>query len=290
MKLVKPGQDRRADLPTIGPETVRAAAAAGLRGIAFEAGGTLLAERDTLGGAADAAGLFLLGLDPTHSPTGRDRMSRFLHTMLRVGDLERSIDFYTKLLGMKELRRRDVPDGKYTLAFVGYGDEDSAAVIELTYNYGVDNYEMGTGFGHLAIGVPDVAGACDGLRAAGGEDHPRAGPGEVRHHDHRLRRGSGRLQDRTGAAGLTSGPRSWRRRAVRSAGVRSRPPRARSAPAAARMLISAGGSREYAVPPGRPVGEEDAPMQDSPERDAEAPDGTVPFPTGRRLDRGSGMG
>ncbi len=144
VKLVKPGQDRRADLPTIGPETVRAAAAAGLRGIAFEAGGTLLAERDTLGGAADAAGVFLLGLDPTiiHQRR-RDRMSRFLHTMLRVGNLQRSVDFYTKLLGMKELRRRDVPDGKYTLAFVGYGDEDSTSVIELTYNYGVDHYEQG---------------------------------------------------------------------------------------------------------------------------------------------------
>ena len=70
-------------------------------------------------------------------------MSRFLHTMIRVGDLERSVDFYTKLLGMKELRRRDVPDGKYTLAFVGYGDEDSSAVIELTYNYGVDELRAG---------------------------------------------------------------------------------------------------------------------------------------------------
>jgi lactoylglutathione lyase len=103
-------------------------------------------------------------------------MSRFLHTMLRVGDLQRSIDFYTKLLGMKELRRRDVPDGKYTLAFVGYGDEDSNAVIELTYNYGTDRYDQGTAFGHLAIGVPDVAATCEKVRAGGGKVTREAGP------------------------------------------------------------------------------------------------------------------
>ena len=101
---------------------------------------------------------------------------RFLHTMLRVGDLQRSVDFYTKLLGMKELRRRDVPDGKYTLAFVGYGDEDGNAVIELTYNYGVSSYEMGGAFGHIAIGVPDVAGTCEKLRAAGAKITREAGP------------------------------------------------------------------------------------------------------------------
>ena len=103
-------------------------------------------------------------------------MSRFLHTMLRVTDLDRSVNFYTKLLGMKELRRRDVPDGKYTLAFVGYGDEDSNSVIELTYNYGVDKYEMGTAFGHLAIGVPDVAGMCEKVRQGGGKVTREAGP------------------------------------------------------------------------------------------------------------------
>jgi len=103
-------------------------------------------------------------------------MSRFLHTMIRVGDLERSVNFYTKLLGMKELRRRDVPDGKYTLAFVGYGDEDSNAVIELTYNYGVTSYEQGSAFGHLAVGVPDVAGACEQVRGAGGKVTREAGP------------------------------------------------------------------------------------------------------------------
>ncbi len=100
-------------------------------------------------------------------------MSRFLHTMIRVGDLQRSIDFYTKLLGMQELRRRDVPDGKYTLAFVGYGD---SAEVELTYNYGVDNYEQGTAFGHLAIGVPDVSGTCEKVRKGGGKVTREAGP------------------------------------------------------------------------------------------------------------------
>ena len=103
-------------------------------------------------------------------------MGQFLHTMLRVGDLQRSIDFYTKGFGMTELRRRDVPDGKYTLAFVGYGDESSNTAIELTYNYGVEKYEPGTAFGHLAIGVPDVAGTCETLRAAGATITREAGP------------------------------------------------------------------------------------------------------------------
>ena len=103
-------------------------------------------------------------------------MSRFLHTMLRVGDLQRSVDFYTKLLGMKELRRRDVPDGKYTLAFLGYSDDPSGAEIELTYNYGVPNYELGTAFGHLAVGVPDVAAACESVRRGGGKVTREAGP------------------------------------------------------------------------------------------------------------------
>jgi lactoylglutathione lyase len=103
-------------------------------------------------------------------------MSRFLHTMIRVGDLERSVNYYTKLLGMKELRRRDVPDGKYTLAFVGYDDEDSGAAIELTYNYGVTSYEQGSAFGHLAVGVPDVAAACEKVRGAGGKVTREAGP------------------------------------------------------------------------------------------------------------------
>lgn len=91
----------------------------------------------------------------------------YLHTMLRVGNLERSIHFYTSFLGMKELRRTEVPDGKFTLVFIGYGDEKSHTVLELTYNWGVEEYEMGTAFGHLALGVPDIYAACEQLRAAG---------------------------------------------------------------------------------------------------------------------------
>jgi lactoylglutathione lyase len=101
----------------------------------------------------------------------------FLHTMLRVGDLDRSVRFYTQTLGMKELRRRDVPDGKYTLAFVGYAEESSGAgAIELTYNYGTDKYDLGNAFGHLALGVPDVAAACERIKAAGGTVTREAGP------------------------------------------------------------------------------------------------------------------
>ena len=103
---------------------------------------------------------------------------RFLHTMIRVGNLDRSIKFYTELLGMKELRRRDVPDGKYTLAFLGYGEgnAEGQGEIELTYNYGVEKYEQGTAFGHLAVGVPDVAAACEAVRAGGGKVTREAGP------------------------------------------------------------------------------------------------------------------
>jgi lactoylglutathione lyase len=103
--------------------------------------------------------------------------ARLLHTMLRVNDLDRSVDFYTKLLGMKELRRSEVPDGKYTLAFVGYGDESSTAVLELTYNWDQkDGYEVGTGFGHLAVGLPDVYKACDELKKAGAKITREPGP------------------------------------------------------------------------------------------------------------------
>jgi lactoylglutathione lyase len=102
--------------------------------------------------------------------------ARFLHTMLRTTDLQKSVDFYTKVLGMTEMRRRDVPDGKYTLAFVGYGDEESSSVIELTYNYGVDHYDIGSAFGHLAIGVPDVAATVESVRKAGGKVTREAGP------------------------------------------------------------------------------------------------------------------
>ena len=101
---------------------------------------------------------------------------RYLHTMLRVGDLDRSVAFYRDMFGMKELRRRDVPDGKYTLVFMGYGDESDHTVLELTYNYGVDRYEMGTAFGHLAVSVPDIYGACEKMRTAGTKITREPGP------------------------------------------------------------------------------------------------------------------
>ncbi len=101
---------------------------------------------------------------------------RILHTMLRVGNLERSVKFYTEVLGMKLLRTTDRPDQKYSLAFVGYDDEERTAVLELTYNYGVERYELGTAFGHIAIGVPDVKGACERVRQNGGKVTRVAGP------------------------------------------------------------------------------------------------------------------
>ena len=101
---------------------------------------------------------------------------RILHTMLRVGDLDRSVRFYTDVLGMKVLRTTDRPEQKYSLAFVGYDSEDRQAVLELTYNYGVERYEMGTGFGHLAVGVPNVAAACEAVRTGGGKVTREAGP------------------------------------------------------------------------------------------------------------------
>ncbi len=87
---------------------------------------------------------------------------RLLHTMLRVGNLEKSLDFYTRVLGMHLLRKNDYPEGKFTLAFVGFGPETEQAVIELTYNWDVDKYELGTGYGHIALEVPDAAAACAG--------------------------------------------------------------------------------------------------------------------------------
>jgi lactoylglutathione lyase len=101
---------------------------------------------------------------------------RILHTMLRVGDLARSIQFYTEALGMTLLRQQEYPEGKFTLAFLGYGPEESSAVIELTYNHGVDRYEVGTGFGHVALGVDDIRAACDRVRAAGGKVTREPGP------------------------------------------------------------------------------------------------------------------
>lgn len=101
---------------------------------------------------------------------------RLLHTMLRVGNLQRSIDFYTKILGMKLLRQKDYPEGKFTLAFVGYGDESNNTVIELTHNWDTNHYDMGNAFGHLAIEVDDVYKAADDIKAAGGKIIREAGP------------------------------------------------------------------------------------------------------------------
>ncbi|HEX9395219.1 MAG TPA: lactoylglutathione lyase [Burkholderiales bacterium] len=101
---------------------------------------------------------------------------RILHTMLRVGDLQRSVDFYTKVLGMKLLRTTDRPEQKYSLAFVGYDGEERSAVLELTYNYGVERYELGSAFGHVAVEVPDVKQACERVRSGGGKVTREAGP------------------------------------------------------------------------------------------------------------------
>lgn len=101
---------------------------------------------------------------------------RILHTMIRVGDLERSIAFYTEVLGMKLLRRKDYPEGRFTLAFVGYGPESEQAAIELTYNWDTDRYDPGDGFGHIAIEVPDAYAACDEIRKRGGKVVREAGP------------------------------------------------------------------------------------------------------------------
>ena len=101
---------------------------------------------------------------------------RMLHTMLRVGDLQRSVKFYTDVLGMKLLRTTDRPEQKYSLAFVGYDEENRASVLELTYNYGVDKYDLGGAFGHIAVAVPDVKKACDKVRASGGKVTREPGP------------------------------------------------------------------------------------------------------------------
>ncbi|MEY3789402.1 MAG: lactoylglutathione lyase [Pseudomonadota bacterium] len=101
---------------------------------------------------------------------------RFLHTMLRVGDLQRSIDFYTKVMGMKLLRTTDRPDQKYSLAFLGYESNPNQSELELTYNYGTTQYEMGTAYGHIAIGVEDAAATCAAVKAVGGNVTREAGP------------------------------------------------------------------------------------------------------------------
>jgi lactoylglutathione lyase len=101
---------------------------------------------------------------------------QLLHTMLRVGNLQRSIDFYTQVLGMTLLRTSDRPEQQYSLAFVGYGSNPEHAEIELTYNYGVDKYELGTAYGHIALGVPDIYAACDKIRSGGGNITREPGP------------------------------------------------------------------------------------------------------------------
>jgi lactoylglutathione lyase len=101
---------------------------------------------------------------------------RLLHTMLRVGDLDRSIAFYTDVLGMKLLRRNDYPEGKFTLAFVGYGDEKDHSVIELTHNWDTHSYDLGNGYGHIAVAVPDAYKACEAVKARGGKVTRAAGP------------------------------------------------------------------------------------------------------------------
>jgi len=101
---------------------------------------------------------------------------RLLHTMLRVGDLERSLAFYTEVLGMRLLRRKDYPDGKFTLAFVGYQDESEGAAIELTYNWDTSSYDLGNGYGHIALEVPDAYKACAEIKSRGGKVTREAGP------------------------------------------------------------------------------------------------------------------
>ncbi|MBI2993969.1 MAG: lactoylglutathione lyase [Gammaproteobacteria bacterium] len=108
--------------------------------------------------------------------TQEQQYMRILHTMLRVGDLERSKSFYRDVMGMKVLREKEFPDGQYTLAFLGYGSEQDSAVIELTYNWGKDQYDLGNAYGHIAIGVDDVYAACDRIRSRGGKIVREPGP------------------------------------------------------------------------------------------------------------------
>jgi lactoylglutathione lyase len=110
--------------------------------------------------------------NPSAPPAG----ARMLHTMLRVHDLDKSLDFYTGLLGMKLLRKKDYPDGEFTLAFVGYGGEQDHTVLELTHNWGDEPYDLGNGYGHVAIGVDDIYGTCEKLEKAGAKVVRPAGP------------------------------------------------------------------------------------------------------------------
>ena len=101
---------------------------------------------------------------------------KMLHTMIRVGDLEKSLDFYTRVLGMQLLRKKDHPEGRFTLAFVGYGPEDQTAVLELTHNWDTASYELGKGYGHVAVGVEDIHATCEAIRSAGGRIVREPGP------------------------------------------------------------------------------------------------------------------
>ena len=101
---------------------------------------------------------------------------QLLHTMLRVGNLEESVRFYTEVLGMKLLRQKEYPDGKFTLAFVGYGDDSDHTVLELTYNWGVEKYNLGDAYGHIAIGIDDIYGTCEQIKARGGKVSREPGP------------------------------------------------------------------------------------------------------------------
>jgi lactoylglutathione lyase len=113
---------------------------------------------------------------PELFPQPKELTMRLLHTMLRVGNLERSIRFYTDVLGMRLIRKSENPEYKYSLAFVGYGNNPEHAEIELTYNWGVESYDMGTAYGHIALGVPDAYAACEKIHAAGGNVTRQAGP------------------------------------------------------------------------------------------------------------------
>ena len=134
---------------------------------------------------------------------------RLLHTMLRVFDLERSIDFYCRLMGMKLLRKREVEAGRYTIAFVGYGDDAANTVVELTYNWDQkEPYTIGSGFGHLAIAVARSSRHLRGTAKGGRENPAPTRTAEIRHGEHRLHRGPRRLQDRVDRAGMKPDVRS----------------------------------------------------------------------------------
>ena len=152
-------------------------------------------------------------------------MNQFLHTMIRVNNLDESLKFYVDALGMKLLRKRDYPNGEFTLAFVGYGDEKTATVVELTHNWGTSSYEQGTAFGHLAIGVDDIYGTCGKLKEQWRQSRARAGSDEVWWSRNRFYRRSQRLQNRADSTRhalaesgppTTETPRSDQHGAIRS--------------------------------------------------------------------------